>query len=86
MANNAMGLPSAPAKWNKDNEEAYQDAAQRFQTLANARSLAIQRVQTALTNAGVEGFAVATVIMHADAIRDALQPFDSGNRMADPKE
>ena len=77
--------------WTAKQEKEFQDARERADELSAARTLAAQaaiaKVQEALSGCLREygdGLDYSEVILNADAIRDALAPFDSGVRQEKP--
>lgn len=67
-------------QWRAEDEARQEALMQELAVLNERRTLALGKLSEALTDAGVESFDLETVIHHADVIRDALQPFDSGVR------
>lgn len=81
MANGNFPHPlPAPVAWRKVDEERLKEIEDERTGLTNRRRAAEQNVAQVLRAAGVEGFDINDIIASADAIRDALAPFDSGYR------
>jgi ribosomal protein L7/L12 len=66
-----------PMKWTRRTEEEMSALREKMARYESARSAAIKRVAEA---AGVGLDMAALMVDKADAIRDALDPFDSGVR------
>lgn len=70
--------------WTAREEATLQEAQALTAKLLERRALAIAKVSDALDAASIPatGFNVDQFILHAGAIRDALEPFDDGVRSA----
>lgn len=69
-----------PQPWTQRREAELREARARVEWLEQQRTYAIERVAKA---AGMSSdMAVLALIENADAVRDALEPFDSGGRAA----
>lgn len=79
--------PTTLTAWSVRDEAKLREAENFVRESSKRRQIAVDRVAAALKHAGfVEQGENATVlaalaIEHADAIRDALEPFDSGARV-----
>lgn len=76
-------IGSTLIEWTQRQEQNLQRLRREVRMLEGCRSIAISRVAKA---AGVGLDMAAIMIEKADAIRDALEPFDSGCRPAAPPE
>lgn len=73
--------------WNANDEQEMRRCEERLQEMRSKRKSYIAALKDILERIGLdEGYlsdaAVERVIQRADALRDALQPFDSGVRNA----
>ena len=69
--------------WTQQDEAKLRAAQATVAELQGRRSEALRGLADALRFAGIKEGSVDQLIKHADAIRDALEPFDSGVRLAE---
>jgi hypothetical protein len=69
--------------WTRQDEMKLRQARGAVAELQGRRSEALRSLADALRFAGIKEGNIELLIGHADAIRDALEPFDSGVRLAD---
>lgn len=79
--------PTLLQPWTAREEEELQTARAKLQALEGRRNVAhdaaVYKLNTLLNMDPLDGFSLAPrMIQHADAVRDALAPFDSGVRQA----
>ena len=68
--------------WNSNDEQRRTELQRELTELNKARNDAVLRAVAVFVDAGLNDSHAQCCIEHADAIRDALAPFDSGVREA----
>lgn len=69
--------------WNKHHQRELQKAQETIRNLAGLRAKAIEHLIEVMRSAGCEEFNPEGLVVWAKAIRDALEPFDDGDRPAE---
>lgn len=77
-----FGIPAPLAPWSSRDEEKLRTLTAQVEELQMRRVGAVRRLESAVVAAGVHVSAAPGLIRHAGDIRDALAPFDNGERPA----
>lgn len=72
--------------WTQDQERRLRELEQERDILISGRGAAVEELLRTIREAGIStnDIDIDNVIVNADAIRDALKPFDSGARVEAP--